>query len=173
MAEAEEWRPVVGYEGLYEVSDHGRVRSMDRVVRYTNGQARRRKGKVLAAHPVNKYGHLLVKLGTKRRALVHVLVAEAFIGSRPDGMEVRHLNGDPSCNCVSNLRYGTRSENQRDHYAYGGKHAWGKLNADDVREIRRRLSAGENQAPIAKDFGVSVGRVSDIKRRRSFDYIND
>lgn len=166
----ETWRPVVGMEGQYEVSDQGRVRSVDRVI-YRGGAPVNRKGKLLSSHAVNRYGHQMVNLGAKNSALVHVLVAAAFIGPKPAGLEVRHLNGDPQDNRAGNLAYGTRSENQRDQYSYGGKHAWGKLSADDVGEIRKRLLAGERLAPIARDFGVSVSQISAIKTGRSFNYI--
>ena len=120
---------------------------------------------------LNRYGHQIVKLGTYRRALVHVLVAEAFIGPKRESQEVRYLNGDPIDNRASNLVYGTRRENQRDQYTYGGKHAGGKLSRDDVLAIRALLSEGVAQKEIAAAYGVSLSQISAIKTRRSFDYI--
>ena len=167
---AEQWRPVKGCEGLYEVSDQGRVRSVDRVVQ-TPSKTLHYKGKILKSVSVNKYGHQGIKLGSYRRGLVHVLVAEAFLGKRPCGQEVRHLNGDPSDNRVTNLTYGTRSENQRDQYSYGGRHAWGKLDLADILAIRSLIAEGVDQKVIALQFGISASQVSAIKTRRCFNYI--
>ncbi|MFV8266502.1 NUMOD4 motif-containing HNH endonuclease [Mycolicibacterium peregrinum] len=118
-ATQEQWRPVIGFEGLYEVSDQGRVRSLGQFARGSHGSQRFVRGRVLRPAP-SKTGHLTVALGrgggTK---LVHALVAEAFIGPRPAGMDVCHGNGVPSDNRVDNLRYGTRSENHFDRVAHG------------------------------------------------------
>lgn len=109
----ERWLPVPGFEGLYEVSNHGRVRS------------RRRKGSrggILRASP-DGFGYPLVGFyrGGRRVAArrVHSLVAQVFIGPMPEGHEVRHLDGDPS-NCrVANLSYGTRLMNMADQRWHG------------------------------------------------------
>ena len=101
----EEWRPVVGFSD-YEVSDLGRVRSYKRV-------------KVRILHPTyNGSGSMRVELAGKKR-LVHILVLEAFVGLRPEGMECRHLDGDFTNNKVENLRWGTRSENILDAVRHG------------------------------------------------------
>ena len=167
----EVWKAIPGFEGLYEASTLGNIRSLDREITYPNGRTYKYRGKVLKAHSVNKYGHQILKLGSQHRKLVHVLVAETFIGPRPDGMEVRHLNGDPTDNRADNLRYGTRSENQRDQYNYGGKHAWGKLDMEQVLQIRDKLAFGHTQKELARLYGVSISRISDIKTGRSFSYL--
>lgn len=104
----EEWRPVEGFEEYYEVSNFGRVRSLDRMVIRPPQTPYWRKGIVLTpgAHPssgnrphVNMSGG-----GKKKTAQVSVLVAEAFIGPRPDGMECCHYDDDPLNNHVDNLR---------------------------------------------------------------------
>jgi hypothetical protein len=107
------WREVAGFEGYYEVSSEGEVRS-----------AMRRKGSkggVLKAG-TTKDGYKLVSLWRDGRGLscnVHRLVAAAFLGPCPAGMEVRHLDGDPANNVAANLRYGTSSENNWDIVAHG------------------------------------------------------
>lgn len=117
MAEVEEWRAVVGWEGLYEVSSLGRVRSLPRQT--SHGIV---GGRVLKPSP-NKRRNNYLQVGlsnvTRRTAKVHVLVAAAFHGERPDGMEIRHLDGDPANNAASNLRYGTKSENMLDAVRHG------------------------------------------------------
>jgi NUMOD4 motif/HNH endonuclease len=112
------WLPVVGFEGLYEVSSHGRVRSIPR--RGTRAGAIRKLGR----H--HKHGYLDLNLrrpgaGTSRH-LVHVLVAEAFLGARPRGQVVRHLNDDPADNNAWNLAWGTQGDNGRDATANGRNH---------------------------------------------------
>lgn len=121
-----EWRPVVGWEGLYEVSAQGEVRSLSRVVHAKNFKgrvlARRFTGKPLCAFVTGK-GYPAVKLsrqgGTPTTQYVHVLVTAAFIGPRPQGLETCHNNGDPTDNAVENLRYDTRAANARDSVRHG------------------------------------------------------
>jgi hypothetical protein len=94
------------------VSDLGRVRSLDRI----DARGSRIKGRVLSpAHRANGYLQVGLHRGGKLyMRMVHALVCEAFRGLRPDGKEVRHLDGDKLNNHVSNLRWGTRSENELD-----------------------------------------------------------
>lgn len=111
----EEWRPIPGYEGYYEASSHGRIRSVDRVVSRGN-QSVRLKGKILSPAPLSS-GHLslgLYKNSKGARKAVHRLVMQAFIGECPEGMEVLHADDNPANNHLWNLRYGTRSENLYD-----------------------------------------------------------
>lgn len=111
----ERWRPVVGYEGGYEVSDLGRVRSLDRVT----DRGRNWRGRIMTPTAMPS-GYLTVTLwrdGVQRSALVHRLVLTAFVG--PSDSEVRHLHGDPSDNRLSELAWGTHSENQFDQVAHG------------------------------------------------------
>ena len=108
----EVWLPVVGYEGAYQVSNWGRVRSLPGFAR----GARIRK-----ATPAGK-GHLRVELSLynqPRSIYVHRMVLEAFVGPCPDGMEGCHNDGDPTNNHLDNLRWDTRSENVRDAIRHG------------------------------------------------------
>ncbi len=107
----EVWRPVPGYEGLYEVSDQGRVRSLPR---------ERTAGRILKPNRSNT-GYLTVNLykGGDHTVTVHSLVAAAFIGTRPAGMQVRHLNGDRLDPRRVNLAYGTATQNTIDSVVHG------------------------------------------------------
>lgn len=170
----EVWKPVPGYEGRYEVSDQGRVRSLDREVRLYNGGRYVRKGALM--HPTkDTFGHLQVRLcagkGVGRMHQVHCLVASAFLGPAPEGMQTRHLNGVANDNRLENLAYGTGSENQIDCYRYGKKSGGGRFSVEDVLAIRERIKAGERQKDIAKDYGVNQSAISDIHRGRHFSYI--
>ena len=125
MSTLEQWKPVHGYEGIYEVSSHGRVRSVDRTVTCSDGKVHRYKGKVLSACLSKRGGYPLVNLrdqGKGQTRYVHSLAAEAFIGSRPEGMEVCHNDGDSTNNHLDNLRYDTSSDNELDKVRHGTHH---------------------------------------------------
>jgi len=122
MSALEQWKPVNGCEGIYEVSSHGRVRSVDRTITLSDGQVRHLEGKVLRTPPLQKTGYPFVNLciqGKKKNRTVHSLVAEAFIGPRPEGAEVCHNDGIKTNNHVDNLRYGTSRENELDKVRHG------------------------------------------------------
>lgn len=113
----EEWRPISGYRGSYEVSDLGRVRSLDRI----NAQGRFARGRILKTDAVTA-GHLQVGLcrdGRKRNARVHRLVLLTFVGRPPSGTEGCHRDGDPTNNALTNLYWGTSSKNIHDQVAHG------------------------------------------------------
>lgn len=115
------WKDLPGQEGRYQVSNTGNVRSTDRPVRvvcHGVDTVRIAKGKLLRPGR-NKSGHVTVAIGKGNSRQVHQLVLEAFVGPRPAGCEVLHLNHNPADNRLENLRYGTRSENLRMDYAAG------------------------------------------------------
>ena len=117
----EEWRPVVGYEGLYEISDQGRVRSVPHEVRSSDGRRIWVSGKIRKPQPQH-HGHLKIQLlrnGHQESVHVHTLVLTGFVGPRPDGMCCRHLNGVSSDNRLENLAWGTYSENKFDQVRHG------------------------------------------------------
>lgn len=117
----EEWKPIPGFEGVYEVSDLGRVRSLARKVARSNGRVLPVRERFLSSH-ADEYGYASVALSKKgkpRTKAVHALVAEAFFGSPSSDEEVRHLNGKPWDNRLSNLAYGTKSENTLDSVGHG------------------------------------------------------
>lgn len=105
---SELWRDVVGYEGIYQVSSHGRVRGVAR---------ERSKGGILRQGTSSGYPCLGLALNGIRTVKVHWLVAEAFLGPRPERYDVMHLNADRTDNRVENLKYGTRSENMAQRWA--------------------------------------------------------
>lgn len=110
------WKPVVGHEGLYEVSNYGNVRSLDRVITNKNGVKKKRKGQLLKP-TLQKRGYMAVSIGGTK--LVHRLVLEAFIGTCPEGMETCHNNGVRTDNRLENLRWDTSSANNDDIVKHG------------------------------------------------------
>ena len=138
MSALEQWKPVYGYEGIYEVSSHGRVRSLDRTVTRSDGQVRHLEGKVLRTPPMQPSGYPFVNLraqGKHRIRYVHSLVAEAFIGTRPEGMEVCHYDGNKTNNHVDNLRYGTSRDNELDKLRHGTNYNAAKTHCPRGHEL--------------------------------------
>ncbi len=169
------WKDIPGYEGKYQASTEGNVRSVDRIVYSRNwytGQpfARRIKGRILRPGRFCKNGHVSVVLGRGAAGSpVHHLIMLTFVGPPLAGQEVRHKNGDPTDNRLSNLEYGTRTENILDVF-YQGK-AWRKLCIEDVEQIRFGLSTGLSGADLAGMYGVSETTISNIKNGRSFSWL--
>ncbi|MDM3894746.1 NUMOD4 motif-containing HNH endonuclease [Mycobacterium intracellulare] len=116
----EAWRPVVGWEGLYEVSDQGRVRSVERIVQF-GSQTRTVRSTILKPGETTK-GALYVVLsnGRPKNRRVHQLVLEAFVGPCPPGMEGCHWDDDKKNNALTNLRWDTHSANELDKVRNGG-----------------------------------------------------
>lgn len=114
------WLPICGYEGHYQVSNHGRVKSL-----------KRKKPMLLKLFQAHA-GHLCVSLykdGRLKQAFVHRLVLNAFVGPCPDeGLMCRHLNGDPADNRVENLAWGTAKQNAEDMVRHGTSHQTKKSN---------------------------------------------
>jgi len=111
------WLPVPDFEGFYEISDLGRIRSLDRMVPTRGAGMRLSPGRILKGGTHHRTGHKHVILSAEGRRLastVHRLVMLAFVGPRPAGMEIRHLNGIPDDNRLINLAYGTAAENAAD-----------------------------------------------------------
>lgn len=119
--DTEEWRPIVGWERHYEVSNQGRIRSLDRWVRRADWQPVFRAGRIMkvAPSPNGYLGTVMTLNGRRNRVSVHRAVVTAFAGSIPAGHEVRHLDGDRQNNHLSNLATGTHSTNMLDAVAHG------------------------------------------------------
>ena len=155
----EMWLPVVGYEGLYEVSDHGQVRSINR------------RGQFLHPSPNSRgYPRLSLSNGkTTKTCKVHRLVMAAFVGPCPDGFEVAHNNGVRTDNRFGNLRYDTHAKNIADKKAHGATGT--KMAEQDVREVFRLKDAGVHRKVIAEQFGVSPAHIDGILRGRSWSHL--
>lgn len=116
---AEEWRAIPEWAGIYEASDLGQVRSLPRLVAHYKGGMRQLPGCVLK-QVVSDSGYANVNLSRDnkpRRQFVHRLVAYAFLGPKPDGMEICHGDGDRLNNALSNLRWDSHSANMMDAVA--------------------------------------------------------
>ena len=120
----EEWRTIEGFEGFYEVSNLGRIRSLDRMRPGKNGCLQIRRGQIIKPHKMPN-GYLNICLhgeGKKKRAAgVHRLVAEAFLERRPDQTYVNHLDNDKTNNEAKNLEWCTQAHNIQYAYDNGTK----------------------------------------------------
>ena len=174
----ERWRPVVGFEGLYEVSDQGRVRGLDRLIAHPRGGVRRWPGRVLRAC-VMPHGYLEVSLckdGTRTLRTVHSVVAEAFHGPAPAGHEVAHENGRRADCRASNLSWKTRKDNHADKIRHGttnrGERQWkSKLTKARVLLARRLAAEGVSQGVLGERFGVNRETIGKVVRRETWAHI--
>lgn len=179
----ERWLPVHGYEGLYEVSDHGRVRSLKRIILRKGGNSAgpmRVRGRLLKLNR-DTYGYYQASLcsqGIEATLLVHHLVLDAFSGLRPAGCECRHLDGDNSNNKLGNLVWGTKLENASDRILHGTQRTFrgqanghSKLTERDVIEIRRMRQAGETYDSIAKAFSITGTNARSIALRETWAWL--
>jgi len=153
----ETWREIPGWP--YAVSDHGRVQRID-------------TGRILK--PSNTFGYKKLALwrnGVPWSVLVHKLVTLVFIGPRPDGKEVNHLNGDKGDNRIENLEYVSKSENNLHAIRVLGKrlgesHGNAKVNNEVVKVIRH-MRGRHSQELLGRLFGISVSQVSRIMSGKS------
>lgn len=172
----ETWKAVVGFEGCYEVSDQGRVRSLDREM-YQAGYVRRLRGRVLKATAnAERGGYRYVTLcvhGYPRSFRVAVLVASAFIGPRPAGLETCHKDGCATRDIATNLEYKTHAANVADMAKHGttlrGEMVGGsRLKTEDVLAIRAGTGTQEK---IAATHGVSRSYVSMLRNKRRWVHV--
>ena len=172
----ERWVSILGYEGAYEASDKGRVRSLARrehVEEATRSYVRRRNAKLLRPY-VDKDGyHRIVLYQDGRRVAhpVHRLVLWAFSGLAPAGTECgNHKNGVKSDNCPVNLEWVSNLDNHRHARrtglltpAIGSKHGIAKLTEEAVAHIKKELLSGSTLTRLAHKFGVVRATIRDIR----------
>lgn len=156
----EVWKWVVGYEGRYEVSSLGRVRSL---------KFRSNGGLQIMKTTPNYAGYPVITLGKERKQhRVHVLMLEAFVGPCPEGLMGCHKNDTNDDNRLDNLYWGTWEDNcddmKRNGARKGERNGRSKLTDLQVSEIARRRHAGELLKTLADEFGVSLVRVSQIAK---------
>ena len=175
---SEIWKAIPNYEGLYEASSSGRVRSIDRIVTQYSAKAGkpvplRRSGKVLCQDlQVTGYFSLtLSKDGVRRTHRVNIVVCKAFHGNPPIGHVCRHLNGIRSDNSASNLCWGTHKENQADRHIHG-THLCGesvataKFSADQISKMR-----GMHFHLAYREFGISRTHFYRVRKGESWAHL--
>ena len=163
------WKDIIGYEGIYQVSDIGQVK------RISPSQGTR-PNKILSIN-IDNLGYLYVGLSKNKICKtyrIHRLVLLAFGDQQPSSKhECRHLDGCRTNNKYTNLSWGTRQENMQDAIKHGTatigtKNANAKFTKNNIEQIRRLLSNGISNTSIAKQFNVSNSIISDIKLGKSY-----
>jgi hypothetical protein len=143
------WKPVLGFEGFYEVSTLGRVRSLPRQA--TPGKVLKPKVSFKGYHTIN------TSVNQKRKTMkISRMVLSAFVGDQPT-LEARHLDGNKDNNTLANLAWGTRSENEQDKVLHGtvligSRNPKAVLTESDVSEIKSLISQGKSLKEIGPLF---------------------
>lgn len=155
MLSTEEWRDIPGYEGSYQISDRGQVRSLDRYVnRLNHGKASKQfcKGKILK-QDIDEDGYCRINLRVNqldRRFGVHRLVASAFIENLNNLPQVNHIDGDKTNNCVENLEWCTAEYNN--HHAINIGHRPSSIFKNVGKSAKRRLSKPVRCVETGQEF---------------------
>jgi len=175
----EEWRDIQGFEGSYQVSNLGRVRSFDRVIMNNIGVHRIYKSRIMK-YFLDKDGYenlTLNKLGKQYKRKVHRLVAAAFIDNPENKESVNHKDLNKKNNRLENLEWVTKSENMI-HAAKNNKNCRGegiaqsKLSEEDVLIIRELyLSKQMNQKELSEKYKVTQSSISCIVLRKTWSHI--
>lgn len=164
----ERWLPIEGYQGLYEISDFGRVKSLRR------GKAIR--ARILKPVVQKKTGYLyitLVQNEVKENKRINLLLLETFSPPRLSGMQSRHLDGNRANNRLDNLAWGTAKKNQEDRIAHGTKlfgenNPISKLTWSDVERIRESFLFGATLSQLCGCYPVSKTILSKIVRNEAW-----
>ena len=175
--EKEIWKDIPCYEGLYQASNLGRIKSLDRKQADKFGKVYKYKSKVLKPRAGKGDGRLAVvlsKKGITKGFNVHTLIAETFLGKRPDGYFICHCDGNNQNNNIENLRYDTSSQNGVDIYRHKGKAPLGVLTPEDVVEIRNKKRTTKcTNKKLAQEYNVSSSTISYILERKTFSWLNE
>lgn len=163
------FKPIPEYEGFYEASNFGRIKSLPR--------GKKGKSKILKQTKIVYYTVDLCKNGIIKRYLVHRLIAKTFLENKENKenkKQVNHIDGNKLNNLLTNLEWATRSENQLHSIKAGLRTAKGiknsqcKLKESEVIEIYNSVGVYKD---IAKKYNVSIITISDIKRGRSWKHL--
>ena len=173
-----EWRAIPGWEGLYEVSNDGRVRSLPKTqVRNNRGvrQVVHWKGRELSPSPRNGYPFVGLKDRRSESVYIHRLVCEAFHGPNPGNCEVAHIDGSRTNNHADNLRWATRLENVRDkaiHHTQPQGETVYNARLTDAVVIAIRRSSDSNKS-IAAQVGVDPSVISRIRNFKAWRHVQE
>lgn len=158
------WKDIRDFEGFYQVSNLGRVRSVERAVLTSSGHKRNYKSKILSS-PKDSVGYHVVtlsRMGETKSFKVHNLVANYFLKPKPAGYEVCHRDGDPSNNAANNLRWGTHKSNMEERSLHGnaGKGIPRRTASPDiVAEVLTRYKphcSVNGAAALSREFGFAL-----------------
>lgn len=173
----EEWKPIPGYEGLYEVSNRGAVRSLDRIVIGRWGTPRRVRSRTLRIAKAKYVLATLSRDGVSKTFAVHRLVCEVFNGPPPSSnMHAAHKDGNPYNNVPENLYWATPSENCEDRkrhgtWVHGTRVNTNKLSERDVEQIASLCRSGVSRKDVAQQYGVHRSSVDQLMRGATWKHL--
>lgn len=176
---SEIWKFIPGFEGFYQASSLGRIKSVRRTVRGRWGNPCEIAERILVpSYTKVGYGHvLLYRNGVRTTRTIHVLVAAAFLGPRSNE-SINHIDGDKRNNRPSNLEYCSIAHNNRHALrtglrinARGERHGRAKLHEGQIIEIRHRAASGAIQRRLANDYSVSAQTVCKIVNRQKWKHV--
>jgi len=177
--EEEIWKDIPGYEGLYQVSNLGRVKSLSRLKRCGRSSFYEEPDILLKPKKAGA-GRLYVSLyknGKRNNLYIHRLVLITFVGPCPQGMECCHYDDNPLNNRLDNLRWDTHKNNvidriNNDKQVRGSRSGVSILTEQAVTEIKKILSIGGYKIKeIAKKYGVAMSTISEIKNGNNWKHI--
>lgn len=176
----EKWKDIPGYEGLYQVSNLGRVKSLERMVTYSDGRRYKYK-EIIRKHLSTKQGYLSVSLSKDDkdvRFLVHRLIGICFIENPDNKPFLNHKNGIKSDNSLTNLEWVSAKENVNHAYenklmnpVYGERSPFAKLNEDEVIAIRRMHKEGVSIKEISERLKIGSRNVYHICSNQTWRHL--
>jgi|SRR5215831_3710382 len=176
MMPDEEWKPIAGFQELYEVSSVGRVRSLNRVLGFDDLGSRTIPGRMLIPTCTRK-GYLRVKLslnGQSRTLIVHRLVASAFVPNPYNLPHVNHLDMNKKNNAATNLEWCTNLHNHRHAWRTDWNKMLGartKLTSSQVVSIRSLFRSGRPARQLARKYSISTAHVYAIIKRQAWNRV--
>ena len=176
--EKEIWKDIEGFKGFYQVSNYGRVKSLERKCKHNYGGLRRVKEKCLSQGKGKYYYNVVLAKEAKNKTLLtHRIVALHFVDNPYNKPEVNHKDGNKRNNYYLNLEWCTRSENEQHAYdnnlavTHSENHHSAKLKNIDIPIIRERITKGDKLTTIAKDYKVTICAISAIKYNRKWKHV--
>ena len=172
ITKCEVWKDVSGYEGFYQVSSKGRIKSLSRYVYHKKGNGRRLLDERMMKLKVNRWGYLTVNLSKNsvvKTYQVHRLIADAFYSSEDEGLQVNHKDGDKLNNELDNLELVTSEENIK--HGYKEKlivNVSKRMTQGIADEIRRKYTGSVTQKDLSEEYGFSIRAISKVINNKTW-----